>query len=603
MAANNRVSNSIAKIAWIRAFVVLCLFSLVAACSDGVTEGIQQSSVSQADSNVGGGEDSVNSTNSEDSSNAQDPVLEITLNPSDVIVDESEEIQLFVEATGSDLSYQWRKDGVILSGEQSAALLIPQASPLDAGVYDVVVSDGLNSVESLSALVTVNAAPVVVVTPVQIVGQPSSISVTEGGAALFTVSATGSGPITYQWFKGGEILVSQVSEELRFENVSLADAGIYRVQVSNAIGVQTSTDAVLVVSEVTEPVSIINQPESLVVDEGTTVEISVAANGGGVLQYQWYKDGVTLPNQTSAVMRISDVTLEQSGIYTVEVSNDVSSQSSSSAMLLVNEVIASVDIVSQPNDVTVDEGQQAQFQVEATGGGELSYQWYKDDEVLPNETSSGLTIGVTSLTDIGDYSVEVSNEVGVVLSSSATLMVNEVIEPVSIVVNPLDVSVDEGQMIQLSVSAIGGGELSYQWYKGGVEIAGASTSVFEISDAQLSDAGEYSVEVSNSVGGLRSSLVLVTVNELEVSQSVLLEWSIPEQRADGSALELYEIDSYVINYGADASDLSDSIIIEGASNNTAEVSELPSGVYYFSILTIDTEGQQSIESPVISIEI
>jgi len=65
-----------------------------------------------------------------------------------------------VSASGAGpLGYQWRKDGANLAGATGAALSFAAAAPSDAGVYSVVVSNGINSVTSLGAALSVAAVP------------------------------------------------------------------------------------------------------------------------------------------------------------------------------------------------------------------------------------------------------------------------------------------------------------------------------------------------------------------------------------------------------------------------------------------------------------
>lgn len=80
-------------------------------------------------------------------------------------------------------------------------------------------------------------------------------------------------------------------------------------------------------------------------------------------------------------------------------------------------------ITSQPSDATVMIGQSASFSVTATGDPTLVYQWYHDSVVIPGATSSTLNIPSATLSDAGDYHVNVSNPHGDVDSDTATLTV------------------------------------------------------------------------------------------------------------------------------------------------------------------------------------
>lgn len=85
--------------------------------------------------------------------------------------------------------------------------------------------------------------------------------------------------------------------------------------------------------------------------------------------------------------------------------------------------------------------------------------------------------------------------------------------------------------------------------------------------------------------------------------SIELSWSIPSSREDGSDLELYEIDGYVVSYGTDSENLNNTVDIIGYGETSVVIDELESGTYYFAIATIDSEGVQGAFSEAIETEI
>src|SRR5205085_2023909 len=108
---------------------------------------------------------------------------------------------LTVAATGTaPLSYQWQKNSTAISGATSASYTTPATTSSDNGAkFVVVVSDSAGSVTSNAATLTVNAAAVAP----SITTQPSNQTVTVGQTAAFTVVATGTAPLSYQWQKNG----------------------------------------------------------------------------------------------------------------------------------------------------------------------------------------------------------------------------------------------------------------------------------------------------------------------------------------------------------------------------------------------------------------
>lgn len=173
----------------------------------------------------------------------------------------------------------------------------------------------------------------------------------------------------------------------------------------------------------------------------------------------------------------------------------------------------------------------------------------------------------------------------------------EEVAPVEIISQPSAIEVDEGGEAQLTVVAQGGGSLSFQWRKDEVNISGANSATYTIGSAELGHAGVYDVVVSNSVGSDVSLDALLQVNELvvvpdpePVVATIALTWDTPTEREDGSALELYEIDGYVIAYGTDTNNLSESVTVTGGGQLNATIEDLSTGTYYFAIATVDSDG-------------
>jgi len=277
--------------------------------------------------------------------------------------------------------------------------------------------------------------------------------------------------------------------------------------------------------------------------------------------------------------------------------NQVSVETAASLQDIENDVegVSAVEIVSQPSGQIVDEGEQVTLSVSATGGGTIAYQWRKDGSFIAGETDSTLSFSSAELEDDGVYDVIVSNSVGDVTSLVALLSVNQVIvtAPVEIASQPVSLDVDEGDNATFSVSAIGGGTISFQWRKDGVAIAGETDNSLTLSEATVADSGSYDVVVTNSIGEVISSSASLGVTETAATLTYNISWDIPEEREDGSDLDLSDIDGYIIVYGTDASNLDSSIIVEGASVNSTQIAELESGTYFFSIATVDSDGMVS----------
>src|SRR5262249_13115341 len=90
--------------------------------------------------------------------------------------------------------------------------------------------------------------------PPQITAQPQPRTALLGGAYTFSVSATGTAPLSYQWFRDPTGLIDQPNALLALTNIQVADAGGYSVILTNVDGAATSVVARLTVRLPTDPV-------------------------------------------------------------------------------------------------------------------------------------------------------------------------------------------------------------------------------------------------------------------------------------------------------------------------------------------------------------
>ena len=315
-----------------------------------------------------------------------------------------------VSASGSaPLAYQWRKNGGNLTGANNTNYSIPNAQPSFAGNYTVVITNALGSVTSQVAVLTVLVPP-------QITAQPQSRTNIAGTTASFSVVASGTAPLAYQWRKDGASLVGQTGGSVTIAGVQSGDAGNYSVVITNSAGSVTSQVAALTVLV---PPQVVTQPASLTNLAGTTATFSVSAAGTLPLAYQWRKDGVSLVGAASANYSIASAQLSHSGNYTVVITNSAGSVTSQVAVLTV---MAPPQFVVQPRDRIAFEGGGTSFEIQATGSSPHTVQWWLNGALIPGDTGS---LELTNLTasQAGTYIVVLSNTVGSVTSAPALLTI------------------------------------------------------------------------------------------------------------------------------------------------------------------------------------
>ena len=146
-----------------------------------------------------------------------------------------------VTVTGaSPINYQWFKAGQPIAGATSASLSLSTIQVSDAAVYSVVVTNSLGTATSAGALLTVTAPP-------RITLQPSTQSVLLDGDLTLSISATGSGTFTYQWYRDSVALIGANSATYSLAGAGFTAAGSYYATVSNTYGTSVSENAVVTV--------------------------------------------------------------------------------------------------------------------------------------------------------------------------------------------------------------------------------------------------------------------------------------------------------------------------------------------------------------------
>jgi hypothetical protein len=421
----------------------------------------------------------------------------ITAQPEDVAVTQGSSATFMVSAVGTaPLSYQWRFNGTNLAGATGASYTRGAALPAHAGAYSVLITNAVGSVLSSNALLTVNVPPGIAV-------QPQSQTVSAGSAAVFSVTATGTLPLAYQWHKDGNAIAGATTSVYALANVLAADAGSYSVVVSNVAGSAPSVNAQLIVNV---PPVISGQPQSLAVNPGSNATFTVIASGTAPLVYQWQKNGANISGATGSSYTRVNVQPGDAGSYTVQVTNMVGSITSAAAVLTVNQAPS---IIAQPQNQTVKQGATATFAVSAVGTSPLSYQWRFNSVDLAGATGSSYTRAAAQPADAGTYTVVVTNMAGRVTSAAAMLVVNV---PPDIAVPPQSQAVVVGETAVFSVTATGTAPLYYQWRKNGGAIAGATAASYTLASAQLADAGNYSVVITNMAGTVTSADAVLMVS-------------------------------------------------------------------------------------------
>ncbi len=525
----------------------------------------------------------------------------VTVPPQGKIVDAGSLVTLTVTATGRPLRYQWRRnnvellDGGNISGANTATLLISGAQPADGGDYTVRVFNDVGSVVSAAAAITINGPA--------INSRPQSRLATEGESVSFTISATGTGALSYQWKHNGVVIPGATTATLELADVIAIDRGRYEGIVTDATGTNRTVfylnvavkNAALVAWGRNDggQTNVPSNPGALasvradrnyglaVKADGTVLKwgnhapalpseltnvVDVSFGGGAAFALKadgtvvsWGEGGSPL-NVPAGLNNVVAIATKAGHSIALKSDGTVATWGFSHGPAPVPADLANVVAVAAASDYymalksdgTVVEWGLSQFggkakpanlnDVVAIAAGDTYSMALRatGEVVLWRNTNGFVPLNLSNVTAIatgpghmmalkGDGTVtawgsngfgetnvpsNLANAVMITcgLNFSVALVPGTAGLPV-ITTHPQSHTVSVGQNAVFTVAGTGSG-LSYQWRKNGAalvdggSISGATTPSLGVSNAQLSDAGSYSVVVRNTVGAVVSSATL-----------------------------------------------------------------------------------------------
>ena len=348
-------------------------------------------------------------------------------------------------ATGAGYTYQWYRNGIILPGATAFSY-----TTTVAGSYTVVITNGACVTTTTPVTITVNPLPIATATP----SGPTAFC--EGGSVVLSAN-TGAG-LTYQWKNGGTIIPGETAA-----TYTATQTGFYQVVVSN--GTCSANSNFISVNVSTRPVATITPQGPTSFCQSGNVELDAPFNG--VYTYQWQMDGVNIPGASNF-----NYIATTSGSYTVVITNGTCVATSPAQNVGIIPAPATVVTASGPLNFC----QGDRVKLTANGGTGYHYQWLLNNVPMLNDTNASITVSTS-----GDYSVAI-NDVNCPATSSVF----------SITVNPFPVAfitVTNGN--ELSTGTFG----SYQWYRNGVMIPGATAQNYI-----AAQDGYYSVVVGDAIG-------------------------------------------------------------------------------------------------------
>ncbi|KAB2868550.1 MAG: hypothetical protein F9K37_10040, partial [Bacteroidales bacterium] len=363
-----------------------------------------------------------------------------------------------IAATGTNINYQWQKNGVDLASATSSTFTINNVNKSDEGTYTCIISSECNEVLSESANLIVEEEPTIVsISPDK--------SVELGNSLALNINATGDNLI-FQWYKEGIPLIDNSdiqgssTNSLLISAVKLSDSGNYTCTITNECNTITSNGIAINVYEI----PVVNLGEDKEICQGESLILD-AKNEGAT--YLWSS------GETSQTILVSS-----SGNYSVTVTNSYGYQSSDDFTLTVNPlpsvILGDNKTVCQGQSVTLDAGNEG-----------ATFLW-----------SNGATTKTLTVFEQGNYSVSVTDQKGCSNSDEIQLTVN----PLPVVNLGSDKAICEGQSLTLDADNDGA---TYLWSNG----ATSKTIV-------VSEQDTYSVTVTDNNSCSNSDQIQVTVYPL-----------------------------------------------------------------------------------------
>jgi len=429
------------------------------------------------------------------------PVFTVQPLPAKSTVATGTNVTFTVNAHGTaPLSWQWKKSGVILSGETDSTLQLASVDWFDAGSYTAVATNPRGYTTSAAAVLTVTSAPLFTSQP------PALKPVPSGGTASVAITVVGTAPISYQWFKGVDPVPGATKPSLGWSKPAASVEGTYFLRATNPHGVTDSQPMVVDIQD--RPVITLHPQAATTLNADDTLTLQCAATGTDTLVYQWQLNGINVVGANAATLSITPVSWLHRGTYRCVISNAVGSAITRNAVVTV---VSPPVILTPPANTKIANGGTGVLRVVAGGTPTLKYQWIKDGNDIPSATGSSLTLAKATATSTpGSYAVRVSSALlpAGVTSTAATVTVEDAPR---ITLQPVAVYAPVNGSATFTVAASGSPTLTYQWQRNNVNIPAANSDTLTLTNVQLTQSASFRVIVSNDVGKATSTTVKLTV--------------------------------------------------------------------------------------------
>jgi hypothetical protein len=404
-----------------------------------------------------------------------------------------------------------------MDGENSSTLKIQNARLDDAGPYWCRVENRGGSDLSSYATLAVSGK-------LNILEQPKDAVSFSGPdhTAEFSILVIGSEPIEYQWQYNGEDIKGkrykgEDYKELEIDSVSSYDAGTYQCVIRNEFGKIISDEVKLTVRRTVE---ITKHPQKRISrSEGETARFSISASGYGNIEYQWQQrsgndEWSDLVGETRPTLEIDSVTRKNSGQYRCKAKNGGGEVASDLANLIIEGPITILDPLKDEHIGWT--GNKTNLSIGISGSDPINMQWYKTGikypiHIVRNHSSPRVELTLTNLKerDSGEYYCIIDNSFEKPCTSKTTKLI--VKKTVRITEHPKNVRAKQGEKIRMSITSEGDGNITYQWFKDGIEQPRYISKTLIFEKVSSSQSGLYQCIAANEGGSDTSKSAYLNV--------------------------------------------------------------------------------------------
>jgi hypothetical protein len=377
------------------------------------------------------------------------------------------------------VNYQWKKDGTNVGTNDNTF------DVNEAGIYTIEISNACGTVSSINNIeISITPEPIA-----QTISTSGSVIFCNGGSVELSVPLQVG--VSYQWKLNGNNINGNLN------SLTASQEGTYSLEISNSCGVVNTLNSILVTILNGPNASIISANGPTTICLGNSVDLSVINQTG--VTYQWQIDGNNIGTNSNLLLA------NQTGIYSLILSNSCGTINS------INTI--AVNVNSLPNDATIItngsttfcNGNSLELSVPFQSG--VNFQWKL------NGNNVGTNSEIFNATASGNYTIEISNDCGVVTSINSVNILVENTPNATAIIALGPTTFCQGGSVDLTSPLQSG--VNYQWKLNGNNV-GLNTNSYS-----ASQAGVYTLEVFNSCSTLVSSnSIVVNLNFAPSAQTI-----------------------------------------------------------------------------------